>query len=267
MSVSIASFLLFASCNFATAKTETQRDCNLQKDGNETKYEIPQIIDKKTPSEIIEHKGFTISFNKETLCANWVAWCLTREEVENKVVPRSNFFTADTTLPEQYQVQYYDYSGTGYSRGHMAPSADMRWDKQAMDDCFLMSNICPQHEDLNEGDWNSLEMACRRWAKKEGEIYIACGPIYDGSHKTIYIGDRHIALPDHFYKVIMVLTPGKERAIGFIFQNTTGVQFMKDNFETVDEIEKLTGIDFFSNVPKELQDKIEANADFSLWND
>ena len=263
--------LSFGACTMVTATNEhtdstASRQNSTATDANLTGYELPLAKDKKNKSLIIKHKGFTLSFNCQTLCPDWVAWCLTKEEATTKKVERTNYFQADTQVPSNCRVEYYDYSKSGYDRGHMVPAADMRWDKQAMEDCFLMSNMCPQHHDLNEGDWNSLEMACRRWAKAEGAIYIACGPIFEEDRQPDRIGRKRIAVPDHFFKVVMTLTPGNERAIGFIFQNTTGVQFMKDCAVSVDEVEKITGYDFFASVPRELQERIEAQADFKEWN-
>ena len=92
---------------------------------------------------------------------------------------------------------------SGYDRGHMAPAADMKWSKQAMEESFYMSNICPQNPNLNRGDWNDLEEKSRQWAKKYGAVYIACGPIYD-TKRPKRIGNNKVAVPHAFYKVILI---------------------------------------------------------------
>ena len=97
----------------------------------------------------------------------------------------------------------------------MCPSGDNKWDRKAQQDCFLFTNMCPQSHNLNGGDWNDLEMACRRWAKKYGEVYIVCGPMVDTKHRTI--GRNRVAVPYAFYKVVLRMSPSP-RAIGFVYE-------------------------------------------------
>lgn len=129
---------------------------------------------KRVPERIIRHTGYLLSFNSETLCPNWSAWELTAAETEGNE-RRYTDFLPDPQLPVSQQVTTYDYKGSGYDRGHMCPSADMKWSPAAQRDCFYMSNICPQDRRLNSGAWSKLENACRCWAKSEGNIYIVCG--------------------------------------------------------------------------------------------
>ena len=129
-------------------------------------------------SEIILHRtGYTSSYNTETKQPNWVAWHLTKEHVQGKIRRASNAWHEDTDVPKP-RVNSYDYKGTGWSRGHMCPAGDNKWNRDAMYETFLYSNVCPQHPRLNSGDWNEIEMACRRWAEKYGDVYIVCGPVF-----------------------------------------------------------------------------------------
>ena len=76
------------------------------------------------------------------------------------------------------QTSTGDYTKSGYDRGHMAPAADMKWNKQAMEESFYMSNICPQNPNLNRGDWNDLEEKSRQMAKKYLEPCILPADLY-----------------------------------------------------------------------------------------
>ncbi len=160
------------------------------------------------------------------------------------------------------QVAAYDSAepgihASGYDRGHMAPAADMKWSKQAMAESFYMSNICPQNPNLNRGDWNDLEEKSRQWAKKYGAVYIACGPVYDHG-KPKRIGNNKVAVPDAFYKVILINDSKTPQAIGFLFPNKAGHKPLKKYIVTVDSVEKRTGIDFFPALPDEVENRIEA---------
>ena len=229
------------------------------------KYAI-EVPDSKTDKIVISHTGFTVSYNPDTNCPSWVAWNLAKEEVELKNVPRSDKFLPDPDLLPEYRVVTSDYTGSGYDRGHMCPAADMRWSEDAMRDCFYMSNICPQIPVLNRQWWEHTEEACRRWAVSEGSVYICCGPIYDPDLVPIYIRKSHsIRVPDGFFKVVLSLRPGHEKAIGFIYSNTDSRQPMEDVAMTVDNVEEAVGMDFFYYLPDSLESRLEAEYNLQIW--
>ena len=115
------------------------------------------------------YKGMDLSFNPQYHIPNWVSWELTADETDGNVA-RSNKFSADPEM--EGSAETWDYSYSGYDRGHMAPAGDMRWDKEAMSQTFYMTNICPQVKTLNAGSWKNLEEKCRQWAEAESAIYI-----------------------------------------------------------------------------------------------
>ena len=230
---------------------------------NLRKLELPGRL-KRTPERIVEHTGFTLSFNREHNNPNWVAWELTSEEAQG-TMPRDDNFQPDPLLPENHQVQHSDYTRSGYDRGHMVPAADMKWSSKAMNDCFYMSNICPQTHTLNAGGWETLESACRRWAKREGSVYVVCGPVYKGTkHKTIG-KDLKITVPEGFFKVVLSMRKGEEKAIGFYYANSNAKQKMEETATTVDAIEELTGMDFFVNIDDRLEERIESTFSLKKW--
>ena len=222
----------------------------------ETQAEQPADVDPllmcetpdDLPSQILYRKAYVCSYNKETRLPNWVAWKLTKGHTYGKLKRSEIEFHEDTDVPAP-QVNTFDYSRSGYDRGHMCPAGDNKWNKEALTQCFLMTNICPQNHELNKEDWNDLEIQCRHWARKYGSIYVVCGPVLQGSrHKTI--GKSKVTVPDAFFKVVLCLE-GKPRAIGFVYPNEPGSGHRKDYVKTIDEIEDLTGIKFFKGVDKE----------------
>lgn len=146
---------------------------------------VMQTSPKGTPEQMLERTGYVASYNKTTRLPNWVAWHLTAERTEGSAKRSDVDFAEDTDVPEPRATDW-DYYNSGYDRGHMCPAADNKWSKKAMEESFLFTNMCPQNGNLNRGDWNEMEMACRKWAKKYDGVYIVCGPIlYKGKHKTI----------------------------------------------------------------------------------
>lgn len=223
-----------------------------------TAYELPAT---RKGEMIVSHTGFTISYNKANNTPDWAAWQLTASHCDGPV-ERSRKFWADPYIPRPYRVEYYEYKGSGYDRGHMCPAGDMKWSEKAMHDCFYMSNMCPQTSELNSGAWNKLEMKCREWAEQEGALYIVCGPIYkSGNRETIGI-EHAIRVPDEFFKAVLSLRKGQEKAVAFIFRNDDSSQSYKTAATTVDHVEESTGLDLFHNLDDETEEKVEAEKGF-----
>lgn len=193
-----------------------------------------------------------------------VSWYLTGNHTNGSYKRQGIPFHPDEEVSNP--VTTFDYMQSGYTRGHMCPSGDNRWSQRAQEESFLLTNICPQHAKLNGGDWNTLEIQCRTWAKKYGKIYIVCGPLLRGdTHKTIgKERSRRITVPEAFYKVVL-RTGDHPATIGFIYDNDASSQPLSTAVRTVDEIEKLTGLDFFSALPDDIENAIEAQASLGEW--
>lgn len=219
------------------------------------------VLTKSRPEIILRHKGYTVSYNEDLKLPNWVAWTLVPSRFEENV-SRTGDFLPDPDLEGDNRVTTDDYKHSGYDRGHMCPAADNKWDEQAMRESFYMTNICPQNHNLNRGDWKELEEACREWTDQNHILYVVCGPIlYNTSHKKI--GERQVTVPDAFYKVVLSLTPPK--AIGFVYKNTSGNNPLNSYVNTVDQVERLTGIDFFSALPDSIESVVEAERNLDDW--
>ena len=225
-------------------------------------YELPYI---SKDDIIIRHTGYELSYNMTTNCPNWVAWELTGQEAESNEIKRIDSFKPDKQIPKSNRVYPAEYKNSGYDKGHMCPAADMKWSTQSMEDSFYMTNMCPQSPTLNRQWWQHLEDACRRWAMNDGRIYICCGPVYYGENKT-FIGNKVLVqVPDAFFKVVVSLKEGNERGIGFIYWNDDSRQIMSDVVMTINDIEFLTGFDFFTNVDDAIEERIESEANLKLW--
>lgn len=220
-----------------------------------TGLEIPKHAASGTNGQIISRTGYTLSYNAQTRTPIWVAWELTKEETRGKEERCTEFYPDPQVKGKK--VEMYDYSRSGYDRGHMAPAGDMKWDEKAMKESFYMSNICPQNHELNKGDWNDLEIKTREWARRYGKAYIACGPVYKEGESIQTIGSSRVAVPHAFFKAILINKKGKPIALGFYFENESGHQNLQEYLISIDELEKLTKLDFFSLLPDEIEENIE----------
>jgi endonuclease G len=211
---------------------------------------------------------YTLSYNRSRATANWVAWRLDNSWIGT--VSRQDDFRPDESLPAGwYRVLSTDYSGSGYDRGHMTPSGDRTRSIPDNSATFLMTNIIPQLAANNQGPWNDFENYLRSLAQAGQEIYIVSGVA--GNIGTIAQGK--IVVPAVTWKVVLVLPNGNDdlqrinkgtRAFGIIVPNQPPLNINSPwrNFRvTVNEIEYLTGYDFFSAIPKNTQELIERKRD------
>lgn len=228
------------------------------------RYEIP-VSCHEMPEVYLERTGYVVSFNPRTNIPNWVAWELNAEKLVERE-SRKDKFVPDPDIAVCDAVTTDEYKGCGWDRGHMCPAGDNRWHWRAMDESFYMTNICPQNHNLNRGDWKELEEACRRWAAVE-PVYIVCGPILYKTPKYGYIGKKHrIRIPDAFFKVVLTgVESGKPRAVGFVYKNEAG-NYKRDKYvNTVDEVERITSLDFFPALPDGIESRIEQEYNLAEW--
>lgn len=212
--------------------------------------------------QILRRTAYTASYDSGTRLPYWVAWHLTAEHTDGEYGRKGLKFAEDEDVPEPRATDS-DYYNSGYDRGHLCPSADCKWSDEAQRQSFLFTNACPQDHGLNAGDWNEMEQQCRRWAREFGSLYIVSGPIlYKGKHKTI--GRNKVTVPEAFFKVVLCME-GEPKAIGFIYKNTSGNRPKQSYVNTVDEVERITGFDFFPALPDDTEAAVEATVNLSDW--
>ena len=227
---------------------------------------LQKDLEQMIPAPLTDRTGYITSYNRDTRIPNWTAWVLTDSHTSgnNKRQGVKYHEDGDVPLPKATNDDYYN---SGYDRGHMCPAGDNKWAAEAMEDCFLFTNMCPQNHNLNGGDWNELEMQCRKWAMHYGKIYIVCGPIlFREGHKTI--GENKVRVPEAFFKVILrmgTVTKDSPKAIAFIYRNEAGNRPKGDYVNSLREVERITGITFFPQIPKQTREKILDDADLSDW--
>jgi|GEM_PF-550837 len=211
----------------------------------------------------ITHKAITIHYDRQLRIPACVTYELTATMVDMSDAPghetRKNYnYDADPAVKDSPNGG--DYRGSGYTRGHMAPAMDMRWDKQTMRECFYMTNMCPQEAQLNNDDWRRMEETVHRWGKQYKRLIIHTGPIMGNSTATT---SRGIAIPEAFYKI--VYAPAQGRAIAFIYNNGPQPGAMSRYTTTIDEVERRTGIDFFVSLDDATESTIERQCDPTSW--
>lgn len=265
-----------------TAETFDRTDINAQ-DGKEesselnpaiesgntnSKYYFTSTFDFAWPAysekdDIVEHAYFALSYDEKNEQAEWVAYKLTRSNLNNARFKRKDNFKPDPDVKTK-SATLADYKGSGYDRGHFAPAADFTWTEQGLDESFFMSNMSPQEPSFNRGIWKKLEEQVRKWAKQEGEIFVVTGPIFKEKKKKI--GKNKVAVPSHYYKVLLDMSGNDVKAIAFILPNEKSSQQLSFFAMSVDDLEDVTGFDFFPLIPDDVENQVEGNYNYSDWN-
>ncbi|KAF2735938.1 hypothetical protein EJ04DRAFT_511390 [Polyplosphaeria fusca] len=208
--------------------------------------------------------SLTSSFDRRTRNPSWVAEHITPESLANHNADRKHsVFVEDVGIPEMFRAKLKDYFRSGYDRGHQVPAADAKWSQEAMDDTFLLSNMCPQVGDgFNRDYWAHFEDFGRRLTHKYPSVRIVTGPLYlpkrepDGKWRVSYevIGQPpNVAVPTHFFKVIFAedgLVGGKVALGAFVLPNAkiANDKPLQDFEVPVEIVERASGLEFASKL-------------------
>ena len=260
---------------YSNNQTKNNEESLIQFFGN---LEIPLCAanNHSEDHEIRRFENYTICYRESYEQAEWSAYCLSDYQLV-KNADRTNDFRVDSMISTG-SADLADYRKSGFDRGHLTPAADMSFDEKAMSETFFMSNMSPQNPQFNRGIWKDLEAQVRTWVKEFGRAYVVSGPILNkDADKYSFIGNNNVAIPEYFYKVILVpvykdvtdrASPDDATsvaAIGFVIPN----QDCKDSFwnyaESIDQIEKITNLDFYSQLPDSWENRIEAQYVLDVW--
>lgn len=254
--------IIYFGCRLAKAGSDS--DCT--KTESSSIFNLNDLDEVGIPYDIAsikkQYEGFSVNFNPDNKTPNFVAWVLMGHETEG-ASSRSNKFWKDNDLDGCPDTRDYSYSG--YDRGHMCPAGEQKWSDEAMHNSFVMANICPQKHELNSGAWKTLEEKERIWARRDSALVIVAGPVYATSD-TETIGDAGVRVPSAFFKVILAPYASPVRGIGFVYPNMKCDGNMANYATSIDEVEKLTGFDFFRNLPDDIEEEVESVFSFKEWN-
>ena len=232
---------------------------------------IPAPTSASDPNAFLSVKsGYVVSYNGSRKVPNWVSWELNTSYL-GSTARQDDFRPDDTFPPSEPQAQLTDYSGSGFDRGHMCPSADRTLTVPANQQTFYLTNMVPQAPNNNRGPWEDLESELRTIVQGGKELFIIAGGVYSSGSTTIGTG---VSVPDKTFKVVVVLdaigqgaanVTTSTRVIAVMMPNSNSLIGLSDpwrNFRvSVDAIEAATGDDFLSDVDPAIQAVIEARVD------
>lgn len=261
-------FLIFYFCLLAASYSQDSiSSYQLQKDifkdieTSKLKY-IEKLIDSigiaaPIPNEqIVKHLAYVSSYNPMHRVPNYVVHVIPKDILYGNNT-RSNDFRPDPLI-KQNMSDSIDYWNSGYDRGHMAASADFKWNRRALSESYYYSNIIPQNPGLNQNTWNKLEMQVREWAIDNTELIVVTGPVLRDNLPKIPQGSFKVSIPEYVFKIVLDYYPPAYKAIAFLYPNKDVPYELEKHVVSVDSIEKLTGIDFFPKLEDSLENVLEA---------
>lgn len=223
-----------------------------------------EYLPTSTTGQVIHHRYYSLSYSEEDEQAEWVAYILSKENLNKPWVDRKDIFVPDGKVKTQSSTPD-DYKGSGYDRGHLVPAADMAFSEEAMQETFYMSNISPQSRNFNGGIWRELEELTRSWAEKMNKLYVVTGPILSYEPKG-YIGDNEVAIPAAYFKVLLDLEEPGQKGIGFVIPNEVSFDPLYKFAVSIDRVEEISGLDFYPDLlEEEAEALIEGDFNIDLW--
>ena len=226
-------------------------------------YSNLEIPIYSSSDQIVKHTAYSLQYNETHEQPDWVAYFMTQSRLAG-VTSRTDDYRADPSITTG-SAQLDDYKYTGYDRGHLAPAGDFSWSATAMTESFYLSNMSPQTHAFNAGIWEELESQVRSWANVSGDtLFIAVGPILRSGLPTIGARNK-LTVPEYFYKTILRKTGSGYDAIAFLMKHENSSLPLSNFAITVDSLERVTNINFFSKLPEAVQSSVESGIDLNKW--
>ncbi len=226
--------------------------------------------------EVINHSCLSLVYSEKHEQAKWVAHIIIPDVTKGSVI-RTNDFREDPKVKTNSAVEkdYFlkienddgsiAYDGFGYDRGHLAPSADFRWSQQALSESYFYSNMSPQLAEFNRGKWAELEHLIRGYLynNPETQVFVVTGPVLEDDLPVIERSINKVSIPKLYFKVAVDLE--NKKAIGFLMPNEK-IDYPIESFAvSIDKVEEETGIDFFPNLPDDVENSLEVQKDIRPW--
>jgi len=243
----------------STDKSDSKKPREKELEGNiHARYGLPD----NNYTLVKEH--YLVGYDSGHKIPEWTLYRLSATDL-TQTRSRHGSWKSENAIPKAHRAKDKDYVRSGYSRGHLVPSAAMVRSAEAMQSTFVFSNCAPQIQNsFNSGVWSALEKEVREWAVSEKEIWVITGVFFElgKNEQTNFIGLKlDVGVPTHFYKIIFDPDP-KPRALAFVYENVghRGRKFHETKFRsTIDELEKRTGLNFLSRLPLGIQQKLESS--------
>ena len=205
-----------------------------------------QYMPESSCGEIINYSYYSVSFCEDYSSSEWAIYFLTNER-QLGLVPRSSDFRQDPQLKGR-DASVTAFIGSGYDRGHLVPAGDMSFNERAMSESYYMTNMSAQTASLNRGGWKELETKIREWSYEIGSVVIITGLIKTNINTY---GSYNLPIPEYYYKVFIDVV--NKSSLALIIPNKKIKKNLMEYAVSIEELESVTGLDFFYKLPDEIE--------------
>jgi len=258
--IAIITVILYYANEYLDAKNEHYPNSETTASSNYKEFDT-SFLPKSTTGVIVEHNFYTLSYSENHEQAEWVAYELQKSQITNSNFKRP-YFEEDRKV-KSGSADWRNYKKSGYDKGHLCPAGDRKFDYNAYYETFLTSNISPQNKEFNRGVWNKLEQKTRYWAKKYDGVFVITGGVLEKGLEEI--GTEGVSVPKYFYKIIIDTSNGDYKAIAFLIPNKKSTKSFYSYSVSIDEVETVTGIDFFPKLNDKIEKKLESEINLKAW--
>ncbi|WKD86291.1 Nuclease [Polaribacter huanghezhanensis] len=261
-------FLISTIGYYFFSGTETANNSSLEQEPKSrdsivhvTPIYVNFLLPASTKNQQVNHLKYSFSYSEKDEQAEWVAYKLFKNSVNNSI-KRRNKFREDVKVTTG-SATLNDYRNSGYDRGHLAPAKAMSFNDITMSESFFMSNMSPQKPSFNRGIWKKLEEKVRSWILISDSLYVVTGPALENPLGKI--GENQVTVPRYYYKSIIRFNEDKLFGIGFLLKNEKSNNDVVTFSVSIDSIEKVTGLDFFHQLDNTIQNQLESNSNYQLF--
>ena len=222
------------------------------------KIELPAPLPRQ---QIIHHGNYSLSYVEGYELPSWVAYELTKEEAKSEIEYKVKYSEDPDVTTGSATLK--DFKKSGYIMGQLVPVEHMMMSKDAVKESFYLSTIVPHKLAFNKYVWKVLGEIIKAWAYECGSLYVVTGPVLADSPFPTF-GPSKVSIPERYYCV--VLDTEDNRGVGFVIKNSMASGTIKQFAMSIDEVEKITEIDFFPALEDEQEEFIESKFEAEKWN-
>lgn len=267
-------FVVFPHCdNPADNNLNRNSDEDLKKNPEAWRLEFPRLYQGDNLTYEITHSTsaygitYSIEWDAGKRAQRWTCYEFSAATPDNNV-GRNDNWKVDEFIPADYQTNRADFNG--FTRGHMCASSDRQSSVEQNRQTFYYSNMQPQYSNHNSGQWNRLEQKVQGWGNNRSfcdTLYVVKAATIDATPQILTYTSTGVPVPRYFYMCLLAVKNGHYKAIGFWTEhkNKAETTFYTAYARNIDEIERLTGIDFFCNLPDSIERQVEASFNISDW--
>lgn len=249
-------------------------------------YGVPNVAMNSGDIRGLVNREYVIGYDADLKLPLYASYVLEAADIVTRSDERC--FRDDPRLSAAERSETQDYVEPIFDRGHLVARADLNRSRETVVNSYFMSNIMPQHDQFNQGVWKKFESLVRAWAKSKGRVHVVSGPIFDGdgscarddnSDATRVRPRGRVGIPSHFYKAVLherqngfidaiaIILPHTDDEVPIRLETEEELAYLSQHIVPIDQVERMTGIDFFHELPDHIERAVEASLARGLWGD